>query len=204
MFNEAILKVAKKVLDKRNVDQVQGNIHYNVEKNLLTITDTFILVEIWMPAKYKERFKDLEISDVTIDYYTACGLLAMLSGEWIWEFSTISLWNATVQDFIEYEYCDFLSSRNWIKVRLPIIEALKLPTYKEERLFNTDEDSTKNIPMTSSWEKFQEIVGILSDSSLPVIRVSDQTYISEWKIDYLKIEELPVRMCVARVKEAEV
>ena len=72
MFNEKILKVAKKLLDRKNVNQISGAMHYNVSKNLLTITDSFVLAEIKMLDEYKGKFDDLLVSDITIDYYTAC------------------------------------------------------------------------------------------------------------------------------------
>jgi hypothetical protein len=72
MFNEKILKVAKRILDKKNLKWITGSMHYNIEKNLLSITDSFILAEIQMPEKYKEMFKDLGVNEVIIDYYTAC------------------------------------------------------------------------------------------------------------------------------------
>jgi hypothetical protein len=53
MFNEAILKSAKKILDKKSVNQIRGAMHYNVSKNLLTITDSFVLAEIKMADEYK-------------------------------------------------------------------------------------------------------------------------------------------------------
>ena len=203
MFTENILKAAKKVLDKKQINDVQGNMHYSIERNLLTITDSFILAEIWMPEKYIEKFKDLEISDITIDYYTTCWLLAMLDSWSHWEISTISLWNAMIQDFIEYELYDLKSDRNWIKVRFPILEAKKLPTYKEWRLFNSWEDSTKNIAITSYFEKFQDVVWILCNADIPIVKVADQTYIAEWSIEYMLVENLPVRVCVSRAKTSE-
>jgi len=72
MFNEKILKVAKKLLDRKNVNKISGAMHYNVSKNLLTITDSFVLAEIKMSDEYKGKFDDLLVSDITIDYYTAC------------------------------------------------------------------------------------------------------------------------------------
>jgi len=202
MFNEKILKVAKRILDKKNLKWITGSMHYNIEKNLLSITDSFILAEIQMPEKYKEMFKDLGVNEVIIDYYTACWLLGMIeNADALREFSTISLWNATVQDYIEYEYIDLKSNRHWIKVRLPIIEADKMPAYKEESLFWTWEDSTKQIAITRSFEKFQDVCNLLCDSDMPVIKVWDQTYIAEWKFEYMMSEDLSIKICVRRVKD---
>ncbi len=201
MFNEKILKVAKKVLNKKFLDDVLWSMHYNVEKNLLTLTDTFVLAEIKMPDEYNWLFKDLWTTDVTIDYYTVCWLLAMIEHpDAYWKIATISLGNATVQDFIEYEYVDLRSSRHWIKVRLPIITANKLWDYKEERLFNLWEDKTNNIAVTPSFEKFQEICSCLLNTAVPLIKVSENTYIAEWVMDvdeqwYLSLD---VRLCVTR------
>lgn len=201
MFNEKILKVAKKLLDRKNVNQIQGAMHYNVSKNLLTITDSFVLAEIKMLDEYKGKFDDLLVSDITIDYYTACWLLAMIEHpDAYWKIAWISLGNATVQDFIEYEYADLRSCRNWIRVRLPIIETHKLWDYKEERLFDLWEDNTTNIAVTSSFEKFQAVCWCLLDTDIPIIKVSENTYIAEWKvsIDDLWFISLDARICVTR------
>lgn len=206
MFNEAILKSAKKILDKKNVNQIQGAMHYNVSKNLLTITDSFVLAEIKMADEYKWNFDDLLANDITIDYYTVCGLLAMIEHpDAYWKIAWISLGNATVQDFIEYEYADLRSCRNWIRVRFPIIETNKLWDYKEERLFDLWEDNTKNIAVTSSFEKFQEVCGCLLNAEIPIIKVSENTYIAEWKvnIDSLGFIQLDTRICVTRTFEKE-
>lgn len=206
MFNEAILKSAKKILDKKSVNQIQGAMHYNVSKNLLTITDSFVLAEIKMADEYKWNFDDLLTNDITIDYYTVCGLLAMIEHpDAYWKIVGVSLGNATVQDFIEYEYADLRSCRNWIRVRLPIIETHKLWDYKEERLFDLWEDNTKNIAVTSSFEKFQEVCGSLLNAEIPIIKVSENTYIAEGKvnIDSLGLVQLDTRICVTRTFEKE-
>lgn len=201
MFNEAILKAAKKVLDRKSLKFISGAMHYNIKENLLTITDLFVLAEIKMPDEYKGNFDDLLVSDITIDYYTVCGLLAMIEhSDAYWKIAGISLGNATVQDFIEYEYADLKSCRNWIRVRLPIIETKKLPDYKEQRLFDLWEDNTKNIAVTPSFEKFQEICSCLLNTAVPLIKVSENTYIAEWVMDvdeqwYLSLD---VRLCVTR------
>ena len=204
MFDEKILKVAKKVLDKKGIGEIRWNMHYNVEKNLLTITDSFILVEIWMPEKYKQRFKDLEVSDVTIDYWTVCGLYSMLEHTWASrELFNISLWNAKFPDYIEFENMDLKSLKLWKTVRFPIVEAKKLPSYHEESLFNSWQDSIKRIWITKSFKKFQDVCKLLCDKDLTVAEVKDQTYTAEWQIIYMLTEQLPVRICVTRIKEYE-
>lgn len=206
MFNEAILKAAKKVLDRKSLKFISGAMHYNIKENLLTITDSFVLAEIKMPDEYKGNFDDLLVSDITIDYYTVCGLLAMIEhSDAYWKIAGISLGNATVQDFIEYEYADLKSCRNWIRVRLPIIETKKLPDYKEQRLFDLWEDNTKNIAVTSSFEKFQEVCGCLLSTDIPIIKVSENTYVAEWSvsIDDLWFISLDTRICVTRNLEKQ-
>lgn len=204
MFNEKILKVAKKVLDKKSIDHIRWNMHYNVEKNLLTITDWFILVEIWMPEKYKKRFENLPVEDVTIDYWTVCGLYSMLEHAWAsWELFDISLWNAKIPDYIEFENMDISSVKCWKTFRFPIVDAKKLPSYKEESLFNSSQDSVKKIWITKSFKKFQDVCKLLCDKDLTVAEVKDQTYTAEWKIIYMLTEQLTVRICVTRGKEYE-
>lgn len=206
MFNENILKAAKKILNKKAIDDVQWSMHYNYEKNLLTLTDSFVLAEIKMLEDYKWKFDDLPTNDITIDYYTVCGLLAMIEHPFaFWKIATISLSKAKTQDFIEYEYVDWKSSRNGIRVRFPIIDSNKLWDYKEERLFTLWEDKTNNIAVTPSFEKFQEVCSCLLSTWVPIIKVSENTYIAKWQMNldeqwYLTAD---VRICVTRYIVAE-
>lgn len=203
MFNEKILKVAKKLLDKKNIEWVSGSMHYKIDENLLLITDSFVLAEIEMPKKYKQRFENQEVKEITIDYYTACWLLAMLEHkDAVWEISEISTWKAMVQDFVEYELQDMTSKKHGTKIRIPVIDAQKIPQYKELSLFNWKEDSVKEIQFTSEFEKFQEVSGLLLGSwDIPVAKVSNETYTIEWTItDYLW-EALNFRVCVMRAQE---
>lgn len=110
MLTKNILKAAKKIMWKR-LDRIEWSLYYNVQKNQICITDSLILVEIQLPEEYKGKID--WASQISVDYYTVCALLDLLS-DWYFEFYNVSKWKSH-QDYVEFKMVEDKTKANvWV------------------------------------------------------------------------------------------
>ena len=197
MLTKNILKAAKKIMWKR-LDRIEWSLYYNVQKNQICITDSLILVEIQLPEEYKGKID--WVSQISVDYYTVCALLDLLS-DWYFEFYNVSKWKSH-QDYVEFKMVEDktkANSRNdWI-YRFPMYEfSQTLPPYKEESLFENKEDKAPNIYLSDNFKLFQEVCQIITGLS-PTATVRDQTFTVERDLDLWYYKYGKCRICTRRV-----
>lgn len=207
MLDKKILKSAKKILNK-GLNGVSGAMYYDPVKNLLVITDTYVLVQIEMPYIYEARFDRLE-RDIPIDYYAVSAM-----NELVWPIDCLEFNKFTLDPTTNNSWDSvFIADKEWNNLArdgsvysFPLFTKLEKPQYEEQSLFWWDKTLTEKIWLSKSFETFQDVCTLLltgEDGFPPIAEWKGDKFVADWDIDIGGYLSLHCIICVSKVKSDE-